>query len=191
MFRRWTVDLALDNNKDPRVRVNFNITMCDLKCEFAVSKSFYYTCVFFILCNRHHPVYSLSNLSNSPSPVDVVSVLGTDQNVTSHITKWHMDAQGVRQRFQGRNRQQHDILLKDNAVKESIEDLHADGEDAISLDATTFEFAKNENEYLFVDFCKLRNGTGIGMAIAMKSLHSISISAHTRTKRRILVLSLS
>ena len=36
---RWTVDLALDNNTDRRVRVNFNITMCDLKCDFAVSKS--------------------------------------------------------------------------------------------------------------------------------------------------------
>jgi hypothetical protein len=127
-------------------------------------------------------VYSLSNLSNSPSPVDVVSVLGTDQNVTSHITKWHMDAQGVRQRFQGRNRQQHDILLKDNAVKESIEDLHADGEDAISLDVTTFEFAKNENEYLFVDFCKLRNGTGIGMAIAIGGLHYFNFCSHSYKK---------
>lgn len=118
---RWIVDLALDSNKDPRVRVNFNITMCDLKCEFAV--------------------------------VDVVSVLGTDQNVTSNINKWHLDAQGVRQRFQGRNRQQHDILmLKDDKVLGSIEELHENGEDAVSLDATTLEFAKNENEYLFVDF---------------------------------------
>lgn len=96
-----------------------------------------------------HPIFQIK--------VDVVSVLGTDQNVTSNINKWHLDAQGVRQRFQGRNRQQHDILmLKDDKVLGSIEELHENGEDAVSLDATTLEFAKNENEYLFVDFCKFR-----------------------------------
>jgi len=33
---RPVTDLALDSNKDPRVRLNFNITMMDLKCEYAV-----------------------------------------------------------------------------------------------------------------------------------------------------------
>lgn len=84
-----------------------------------------------------------------------MSALGTDQNVTSHVTKWQIDAQGVRQRFQGRNRQQHDIMLKDDGVEQSIEELHVNGEDAIRLDAMTLDFAKNENEYLFVDFCTL------------------------------------
>jgi len=116
---RWRTSLALDSNKDSRVRVNFNITMLDLKCEFAV--------------------------------MDVVSVLGTEQNVSSSVTKWHMDAEGVRQRFQGRNKYQRDIALKDDAVEETIEELLADGEDAISLDDTTFEFAKKENQFLFVD----------------------------------------
>ena len=40
------------------IRLNFNITMTDLSCDFAV--------------------------------IDVVSVLGTDQNVTAHITKWNI-----------------------------------------------------------------------------------------------------
>jgi thiol-disulfide isomerase/thioredoxin len=84
--------------------------------------------------------------------VDVVSVMGTDQNVTAHITKWAVDAEGARQRFQGRNQNQNDILLKDEDVLETIEELHENGEDAISLDPQTMEFARRENQFLFVDF---------------------------------------
>lgn len=117
---RLVTDLALDSNRDPRVRVNFNITMMDLKCEYAT--------------------------------IDVVSVLGTDQNVTQHVTKFQIDAGGVRQRFHGRNKKQDDIVLYDEAVEETLEELHENGEDAISLDATTLTFAQHENEFLFVDF---------------------------------------
>lgn len=113
-------DLKLDRSDDPRVRLNFNITMMDLNCDFAV--------------------------------VDVVSALGTDQNVTSHVTKWRIDADGVRQRYQGRNKQQKDIQLYDTSISESIEELHEDGEDAISLTGDTLEFIKREHEYVFVDF---------------------------------------
>lgn len=113
-------DLALDNNKEERVRVNFNVTMMDLACRYAV--------------------------------IDVVSVLGTQQNVTKHVTKWDVSAEGVRQRYQGRNKEQHDIELFDPSITESIEDLVENGEDAISLDAQTFEYAKHQQEFLFVDF---------------------------------------
>jgi hypothetical protein len=117
---RTVTDLTLDSNKEPRVRLNFNITMMDLRCEFAV--------------------------------VDVVSVLGTEQNVSSHVTKWNVDAEGIRQRYQGRNKDQKDIEHFDTSVTQTIEDLYANGEDAISLDADTFQYAKKEQEYLFVDF---------------------------------------
>jgi thiol-disulfide isomerase/thioredoxin len=84
--------------------------------------------------------------------VDVVSVLGTDQNVTTHVTKWDVSAEGVRQRFKGRNRQQNDILLFDDQVTESIEELYQNGVDALSLTPETLDFAIRENEYVFVDF---------------------------------------
>mmetsp|Transcript_40375 Transcript_40375/g.121661 ORF Transcript_40375/g.121661 Transcript_40375/m.121661 type:complete len:561 (-) Transcript_40375:397-2079(-) len=113
-------DLALDTNKEPRVRVNFNVTMMDLRCDYAT--------------------------------VDVVSVLGTDQNVTAHVTKFNLNADGVRARFAGRNKQQDDIALSDERVTQTIEELHENGEDAVSLDAQTLEYAMNENEFLFVDF---------------------------------------
>jgi hypothetical protein len=113
-------DLAMDNNPDSKVRVNINITMMDMKCEYAV--------------------------------VDVVSVLGTEQNVSAHINKWNVDAAGVRQRYQGRNKHQTDYELFDSSVTESLEELYENGEDAISLSKETFEYAKREQEYLFVDF---------------------------------------
>jgi hypothetical protein len=116
----WVADLALDSNTDYQVRVNFNITMMDLRCEWAV--------------------------------VDTVSVLGTDQNITAHVTKWQVDGEGVRRRFQGRNRQQADIAMFDGAVTSTIDELHEDGEDAVSLDTVTFPFALMEFTYLFVDF---------------------------------------
>jgi thiol-disulfide isomerase/thioredoxin len=115
-----TTSLALDSNTEAQVRVNFNITMMDLKCDFAT--------------------------------IDVVSVLGTQQNVTKHISKFPIDQNGVRQGYRSRNRDQHDVLLFDAGVEETIEELHADGEDAVSLDETLLEVALEENTYVFVDF---------------------------------------
>lgn len=120
-FRMKTVtDLALDTNDEKRVRVNFNVTMMDLKCEYAV--------------------------------VDVVSVLGTEQNVSAHVSKWHVDAAGIRQRYQGRNKAQKDIELYDMSVTHTLDQLYEDGEDAVSLDPETFQYALKEQEYLFVDY---------------------------------------
>lgn len=84
--------------------------------------------------------------------VDVVSTMGTEQNVTSNVQKFSLDAQGVRDRYKGRNKDQRDVLLSDNLVTETIDELHANGEDAISLDPETLNFAKTDNTYLFVDF---------------------------------------
>ena len=84
--------------------------------------------------------------------IDVVSPLGTEQNVTSNVQKYSLDARGVRDRFKGRNKDQHDIILSDSLVTSTIEQLHANGEDAITLDPQTLEYAKEDNTYLFVDF---------------------------------------
>lgn len=84
--------------------------------------------------------------------IDVVSQLGTEQNVTSHVQKHSLDSKGVKDRYKGRNKEQNDIILSDVLVTDTIESLHEDGEDAISLDATTLEYAKEENAYVFVDF---------------------------------------
>lgn len=134
------VDLQLDSSSssssdEERIRVNFNISMLDLSCEWAV--------------------------------IDVVSALGTDQNVSQYITKWPMDGQGVRQlRIHANTKQTPDVIaLKDETVKDSIEDLHLNGEDAISLNAKTLQFAKDENDYLFVDFYAVRTTDSVGFGV--------------------------
>jgi thiol-disulfide isomerase/thioredoxin len=112
--------LALDVSDDDHLQLFFNITMLDLKCDWAV--------------------------------IDVVSALGTDQNVSARVSKWQLDANGVRRNYRGRNRDQKDIELFDESVTATLEEMHENGEDAIHLDDQTFQFAKNENDYLFVDF---------------------------------------
>ncbi len=84
--------------------------------------------------------------------IDVVSQMGTEQNVTSNIKKYSLDAKGVADRYKGRNKEQRDIILYDKTILDSIDQLHKNGEDAISLDPDTLNFAKEENTYLFVDF---------------------------------------
>lgn len=113
-------DLALDENIEKRIRINFNITMMDLACEYAT--------------------------------VDVVSVLGTEQNVSQTVTKFGMDAEGVRQRFHGRSKKQHDVIQFDKGIDLSIEELHEDGEDAVSLDKKTLPIALSQHQFVFVDF---------------------------------------
>jgi len=84
--------------------------------------------------------------------VDIVSPLGTSLNVTSHLSKFSLDARGLRDRFHGRNMQQSDILMHDELVTDTLEDLHVNGEDAVSLDSEGLEDAREEYVYVFVDF---------------------------------------
>lgn len=118
--KQTRTELALDYSSVPKVRMNFNITMMDLKCEYAV--------------------------------VDIVSALGTDQNITAHVTKWHVDQSGVRTRYHGRNVQQSEIDHFDSGVTGTIEELHADGIDAVELTPESFNAALKSHTYVFVDF---------------------------------------
>ncbi|VEU35322.1 unnamed protein product [Pseudo-nitzschia multistriata] len=87
--------------------------------------------------------------------VDVVSVLGINQNATKFVKKVPLDANGVLNTMAERNLDQkdiQDIALHDAAVTKSIEDLHVNGEDAIRLDSKTLGYALHENDLVFVDF---------------------------------------
>jgi len=86
--------------------------------------------------------------------VDVVSVLGVNQNVTKDIRKYPIDANGVMDRFARRNAKQHDIdvAMFDKLVVETLEDLHQDGVEAVNLDEQTLAYALNEYSLVFVDF---------------------------------------
>jgi hypothetical protein len=60
------------------------------------------------------------------------------QNITKDVKRWNLDANGVMQQYARRNPDQHDILHYDETVTETIEELHANGEDAVSLTPETF-----------------------------------------------------
>lgn len=130
MSSRLEKDLMIDqkeNTGDTKLRLNFNITMLDLRCEWLVVDS----------------VSALRIEKNA---------LSTEQNITAHVTKWDLDEDGVRSTFRGRNRNQKDIDLYDETVTESIEELHKDGEDAMPLDRESLAWALDTFDYLFVDF---------------------------------------
>lgn len=113
------------NTAPPKLQMKFNITMMDLKCEFAT--------------------------------IDVVSVLGVEQNVTKNIQKWMVSAEGVLERYQHeRNLQQHDLLgqveLHDSSVTKTLEELHANGEDAVPIDEDSLEQVLKDYPFVFVDY---------------------------------------
>lgn len=129
----WTskivTDLSLDvrRRSNPkltdvdRIRVNLNITMLDLKCEYVT--------------------------------LNVVSLWGKEQNVTKHILKLAVDAQGVERGLHPPKSRDHEkIELHDTRVTTSIEDLHLNGEHAVPLDPTTLQYALDTQDFVFVDF---------------------------------------
>eukprot|EP00586_Coscinodiscus_wailesii_P021684 CAMPEP_0172519394 /NCGR_PEP_ID=MMETSP1066-20121228/291388_1 /TAXON_ID=671091 /ORGANISM="Coscinodiscus wailesii, Strain CCMP2513" /LENGTH=520 /DNA_ID=CAMNT_0013301969 /DNA_START=854 /DNA_END=2417 /DNA_ORIENTATION=+ len=94
----------------------------------------------------------MMDLSCDYAVVDVVSVLGTEQNITQNVQKWKLDGAGVRKAYVGRNKQQKDIAIHDENVKETLAELHENGEDVVYLDKESLELAVVENAYVFVDF---------------------------------------
>jgi len=107
---RLAAEMTLDSNDDAQIRINFNITMMDMKCEYAT--------------------------------IDIKSDLGTHQNITQHVNKWQIDAEGVRQRYMSRNRHQTDIAMSDPTVTQTIDQLHEDGVDAVDLDERTINYGE-------------------------------------------------
>ena len=83
---------------------------------------------------------TMMDLSCDHATVDVYSTIGFEKNVTKNIRKYPVDEFGVRQRYEARNWHQDDVELWDPAVPETIEDLHQDGEDAISLNDKSFSY---------------------------------------------------
>jgi hypothetical protein len=85
---------------------------------------------------------TMMDLPCEQATVDVYSAIGYQKNITGHIRKYPIDSDGVRQRYEARNWHQDDIELWDPAIVETIEDLHNDGEDAISLDAHSLPYGE-------------------------------------------------
>ena len=117
-------NLRLDSNPEGQLRVNFNITMLDLHCDYAT--------------------------------IDVVSVLGTQQNVSQHVTRLPLGRDGVKKQMRAETsakaKQLATVEQFDGTIEETIEELHADGVDAVDLDEKSLGVALEENTFVFVDF---------------------------------------
>ncbi len=83
---------------------------------------------------------TMMDLPCEQATVDVFTTVGFEKKITKNIRKYPVDEDGVRQRYEARDWHQNDIELWDPAVPEAIDDLHQDGEDAISLDAKSFPY---------------------------------------------------
>lgn len=83
---------------------------------------------------------TMMDLPCEQATVDLFTTVGFEKKITKNIRKYPVDEDGVRQRYEARDWHQNDIELWDPAVPEAIDDLHQDGEDAISLDAKSFPY---------------------------------------------------
>jgi len=85
--------------------------------------------------------------------INVVSVLGKEQNITKNVVRTDLDADGVHRGVSKRGAErQRDILMVDPTVTQSLETLHENGEDAVNLDPESFEYALEDYEFVFINY---------------------------------------
>lgn len=114
--------VVVDNALETKLQINFNMSFLDLPCEFLT--------------------------------VDALDVLGSNRvNITGQeVHKWHLDPNGVKTAFHGRNRKQRDLKNFDERVTASLEELHADGVHAVPLSEEGFEAFLKESDLTLVAF---------------------------------------
>jgi hypothetical protein len=97
---------------------------------------------------------TMMDMPCSHAVIDVVSNYGTEQNVTKHISRMQIDAEGVDKRYHNQRLTQHDLLLWDETITQTLEEMiEQDGEeDAVTLNMETFDIYRNKYKFLFVDF---------------------------------------
>jgi len=85
--------------------------------------------------------------------INVVSLLGHEQNIQRDVERWNLDADGVQRAVARRNPDQRDAIIRtDPSVTESLETLHENGVDAVTLDPESLRYALEDYEFVFVNF---------------------------------------
>jgi len=88
--------------------------------------------------------------------IDQVSVFGAEQNIRNTVTKRSIDDQGIHKFYEHssapKRNTKEQLELYDSTVTESLEELHQNGVDAVSLTPDTFTSALKDNKIVFVDF---------------------------------------
>jgi Endoplasmic Reticulum-Golgi Intermediate Compartment (ERGIC) len=124
--------LHLDSSRIKKFSIDFNITMLDLRCDYAT--------------------------------INVVSLLGNEQNITKNIKRWTVDGQGITKHLHnhpddgGKQQQQRrgsqlPLVLSDPSINQTVEEI---GKHSVSLDQETLDYAMEEHNFLFVKFYAVR-----------------------------------
>lgn len=130
---------------------------------------------------------TMLDMSCEYATIDAFSATGTQQNVTKKIEKHIISSEGeVLKRHRDLNKKGKDVHMFDPHVEESIEELHADGEDAVSLDKKSLEEALRENDYVFVDYYAAWCSHCIDLAPTWETLAEVmNTVAHTKARNKI------
>ena len=84
-----------------------------------------------------------------------MSFLGNEQNITKDIHRRPLDEEGWRNdalRHIQHHEDRKEILMHDPTITDSLDELHKNGKDVVSLDKETLEYALDEKEYVFVKY---------------------------------------
>ena len=120
---RPVTDLSLDRTNDPKIQVNFNISMLDLRCDYATIN------VHSVLGNEQNITKNIQRI-----PLDEDGW----RNVELKNIQHHNDAP--------------EVLLWDPTVTQTLDELHAEGKEVVELDEETLFYAIEEKEYVFVKY---------------------------------------
>ena len=139
--------VILDANTDTLLRINFNVTMLDLPCEYAAVDV-----VDVIGTNKMNVTKNVRNLCGHQifgRPTPSTRPRRLDDKLTQ-VQKWATNSLGERLQYKGRNKEQKQIKHEDHDI--TIEEMHLDGVHAAALDKETLPHFLEENEWAFVNF---------------------------------------
>jgi hypothetical protein len=112
----------------------------------------------FVIVNLFYFCSHISLIKNQGDfiSIDQVSVFGTEQNIRNTVTKRSIDDKGIHKFYEHsstpKRNAKEQLDLYDTTVTETLEELHQNGVDAVSLTPETFATALKDNKIVFVDF---------------------------------------
>ena len=144
-----TSNIEIDPNADKLIRVNFNVTLYDVQCDFVEVGT--YRDVLLVVVSYHIFSY-LTYLLNT---LDLWDTLGTNMiDIQKDITKYTVDKHGMKQYFHGRNKKQkkveHEKHHKD--IMQHISDANGGSLHSTDLSPDTIEAFHSQYEHTFIDY---------------------------------------
>jgi hypothetical protein len=112
------------------------------------------TCVCIFYC-----ITCVNSQRCDYATINVVSLLGNEQNITKDIKRWAVDGQGIKTHIEHLHnpndgqQQREQLVLSDPNIHQTVEEI---GKHSVSLDEETLEYAIEEHNFLFVKYYAVR-----------------------------------